>query len=460
MQHKIESAHQEPPIPMDIAPMPTEIDASYEVLEPDPEPPEIRVDLGDPKLPGPVLKQLLDAGLILTKSGHPMVHFKNITKLLAAIPETKDSLWEDTFHNQLFLLENGKPRPWRDNDLLSLMGVLQDKYWLHKLNKLTLEDAVANFAASKARSEPLDWLSTLKWDGTSRIENFMAECMDAEPSKYTFAVSKNFWISMVARIKRPGCKVDNMVVFEGPQGSMKSSALHAIGGKWFGELNERPDSKDFVLALSGKLLLEIAELDSFRRAESTTIKRIITTQVDRLRKPYGRVVVETPRSCIFAGTTNEVDYLQDQTGGRRFWPIKCGKIDLDKIHFFREQAFAEACYLYEQGEKWYIVPDTAKEEQELRTYDDSWMDLVAPFVYGKPEVKLIDILTQCLDFDSSRIKKMDEMRISTLLKKLGYSKKTQRKMGIPQKLWVKELSDEEKQATPVSHQPKIPNYLD
>jgi putative DNA primase/helicase len=465
MQHKIEVAHQESHVPLDplpdeMPPMPTEIDATYEVLEPEPSSPEIRIDMGELAIPQAIRGELTNAGMRFTVTGQPIVNLFSIKAILSNLPETKGTIWEDSFHNQLFIIDEGKSRPWVDDDLFKIQEILQGKYCLHRLTKQTLEDAISRYAASHARREPQDWLATLKWDGNQRIENFMAECMDAEPSQYTFAVSKNFWISLVARIKKPGCKVDNMVVFEGPQGSMKSSALQAIGGKWFGELNERPDSKDFVLALTGKILLEIAELDSFRRAESTTIKRIITTQTDRIRKPYGKTMVEMPRACIFAGSTNEVDYLQDQTGGRRFWPIKCGKIDLDKIKNFREQCFAEASYLYDQGEKWYVVPDSAKEEQELRTQDDSWMDLVAPFVYGKPEIKLIDVLTQALEFNASHIKRYDEVRAGTLLKKLGYSKKKLRRSGIQQKLWAKELSDEEKNATPVSHQPMIPTYLD
>ena len=474
MQHKINASHQEPAIeqepiaidkPIDESPLPeyqypTEIDAEFEVLEPEPQSPEIRIDTGEPSIPAQIMNDLTKAGMRFTKTGQPIVNLFSIKAILSNLPETKGVIWEDSFHNQLFINQNGTIRPWVDDDLFKIQELLQGKYCLHRLTKQILEDAISNYAAANSRREPQDWLATLKWDGTPRIENFMAECMDAEPSAYTFAVSKNFWISLVARIKRPGCKVDNMIVLEGIQGAMKSSALSIIGGKWFGELNDRPDSKDFVLSLTGKILLEIAELDSFRRAESTTIKRIITTQVDRIRKPYGKTVVEMPRACIFAGSTNEVDYLQDQTGGRRFWPIRCGKIDLDKIHFFREQAFAEASQLFDEGHSWWVVPDSAKEEQELRTQDDSWMDLVADFCYGKSEVKLIDVLTKALDFDASHIKRSDEVRGSTLLKKLGYLKKNKMKLGRQQKLWIKELSDEEKMATPQTEQPTLPTYLD
>ena len=115
--------------------------------------------------------------------------------------------------------------------------------------------------------------------------------------------------------------MDNMIVLEGEQGSLKSTALGALGGPWYAEVNESVQSKDFHLSLQGKMIIEIAELDSFSKAETTRIKQVITCQTDRYRKPYGHYTEDHPRTCVFAGSTNEDQYLRDHTGGWRFVPF-------------------------------------------------------------------------------------------------------------------------------------------
>ena len=164
-----------------------------------------------------------------------------------------------------------------------------------------------------------DWLESLKWDQVPRIEHFFENHFGADPR----AASANFWISLVARVCRPGCQVDNMVVLEGPQGIRKSSALRVIGGEWFTEQHESATGKGFFEVLQGKLLVEVSEMDSFSRAEVTKVKQIITCTNDRFRESYGRHAKDHPRQCIFVGTTNRDDWNTDVTGARRFWPIAC-----------------------------------------------------------------------------------------------------------------------------------------
>ena len=128
---------------------------------------------------------------------------------------------------------------------------------------------------------------------------------------------------MKAREFSTGCQVDNMVVLEGVQGIGKSRALRALGGKWYSSASESVMYKDFYLILTGSLIMEIAELDSFKKAEVTRIKQVISSPHDYYRVPYGRDAQVYPRMCVFVGTTNEREYLKDTTGARRFWPIKC-----------------------------------------------------------------------------------------------------------------------------------------
>lgn len=269
------------------------------------------------------------------------------------------------------------------------------------------------------------------------MAQFFPDYLGADKNEYTEAVSRNFWVGMVARVFNPGCKNDHMVVLEGPQGVGKSMALSSIGGKWHTESAEAFGSKDFYQGLHGKMIVEIAELDSFSKAEVTRVKQVVTARHDRFRASYARLAMDYPRQCIFVGTTNELNYLRDSTGARRFWPIKCGNIRIDQINSDREQLFAEAYQLYKSGARWHIVPASlASEEQENRYQHDEIEVAVTEYLEGKAFIIMRDLAKDHLKIDDARFDKRVQLRLGAILRRFGWESRRESVGGKQLRVWA------------------------
>lgn len=358
---------------------------------------------------------------VMGKSGLPICNIENALRVLDAVPGFTDLVWWDEFHERLFTPPG---REWTDRDTLSLLVRFQRDLGFQRLSDEMLYKALLAYGAHHVRNEPADWLNSLVWDGKPRVEGFLSRAFGAPDTDYIHAASRNWWRSIVARVLYPGCKVDTMVILEGPQGAGKSRALAIIGGKWFAEITESATSKDFYMCLSGKFLLEIAELDAFSRAEVTRIKQVITSQSDRYRAPFGRAAEDHPRRCVFVGTTNETNYLRDATGGRRFWPVEtgaAGPIDHAYIEANREQLFAEAVMQVKAKERWYEMPISTLAMQESRRSADEWEELVADFIARFPDgVTLSQIWTDAFSQGLNKFDRREQHRIANILRSLKW----------------------------------------
>jgi Virulence-associated protein E/CHC2 zinc finger len=251
--------------------------------------------------------------------------------------------------------------------------------------------------AHKRRFHPIrDYLGGLIWDGRERLKTWLSRYLGAGQSPYAEVVGRAFFIALVARIFQPGCKQDYMLILEGPQGALKSMACEIIAGEWFSDnLPDLREGKDVSQHLQGKWLIEIGELSALSKAEAAVLKAFVTRRAERYRPSYGRFEVNQPRQCVFVGTTNDDAYLKDPTGGRRFWPIKIGEIDLAALKANRDQLFAEAVHSFNAGAKWWpdrdFEAEYIKPEQAARYAADPWEEAVAEFLKAKERVTVAQI---------------------------------------------------------------------
>jgi predicted P-loop ATPase len=318
-----------------------------------------------------------------------------------------------------------EPRPVQDADVFRLQEFLQ-RAGLKNLGADTVHAAV-EVRGRECRFHPVrDYLEILKWDGTPRVENWLVRYLGAPESPYIQAIGRMFLISMVARIFEPGCKADYMLVLEGPQATLKSTACRILGGVHFSDnLPDVTIGKDVSQHLRGKWLIEVSEMHAMGRAEAALLKAFITRQVEQYRPPYCRREVVEPRQCVFIGTTNKQIYLRDETGGRRFWPVRTGRIDVTALKHDRDQLFAEAVAMYRKRIPWW--PDRAFEqqhiqtEQEARFEQDAWEETIEQFLASGPsKVTVSQLARDVLHIETARLGRADQNRIMAILERLGW----------------------------------------
>ena len=240
------------------------------------------------------------------------------------------------------------PRSIRDDDFFMLAANLE--YCDISVSKDTAADAAIRVAKEQSINPPREYLSRLRWDGTPRLDTWLTYYLgaDEQPPEYLALVGSKWLIGAVSRVFDPGCKFDSVLILEGTQGIGKSMALRSLstfnGQDFFLDSVGDIRSKDTLMTMQGKLIVEIAELASFRKSENEEIKAFITRQVDEYRPPYGRTVLRRPRYFVLAGSTNELEegYLTDDTGNRRYWPVKCGSIDAASVGSRRPAALGRS----------------------------------------------------------------------------------------------------------------------
>jgi putative DNA primase/helicase len=341
------------------------------------------------------------------------------------------------------------PFTWTDEDDIRTAAWLQDN------GIMTAKETAGQAVQTVAKDHPFhpvrDHLDALKWDNIKRIDDWLTLYLGADPSDYIRAVAAKWLIGAVARIYQPGCKNDSCLILEGEQGTLKSTALKALADPWFTDDIAELGTKDSALQTRGVWLIELSELDSMARSEVSRIKSFMSRATDRFRPPFGRRPIECPRECFFAGTVNHSNYLRDETGGRRFWPVKCGVIHIKELRRDKGQLWAEAVHRFRAGANWWLdekhLIQAASDEQQQRYEGDPWDDLIANWVkkperrtdsFGNPtadmvstseSVTITDILTHCIGKRPDTWNQWDKNRVGRCLRALGWESYQQRSDG-------------------------------
>jgi predicted P-loop ATPase len=369
--------------------------------------------------------------MILSDQGKVLPIMANVIEAIERDPDLSRRYGFDEMLVALTITDNPHPRPLTDQDVLELHDWLQKApIGLSKVPKQVAADAIELYGKRHAYHPLRRYLKRLKWDGRERVKQWLADYLDAADDNYSRAIGQMFLIAMVARIFQPGCKVDHMLILEGPQGELKSTACKVLAGDYFSDaLPELGTGKDVSVHLRGKWLIEIAEMHAFNRAEATHLKSFLSRTTERFRPPYGRLEVIEERQCVFVGTSNKDAYLRDETGGRRFWPLKCGAVQIDNLRSDRDQLLAEAVHLFKAKQPWWPDKDFERAhiapQQEARFEDDAWSGLVAAHLAGTQAttITIPQLAKAALELKSDRLGLAEQKRIAAILTRLGWQAK-------------------------------------
>ena len=372
--------------------------------------------------------------LLMGDKDKPRPVFTNALVALRSAPQWAGVIGFDEFAYRAVMR---KKAPW-------MTSAVRDEPWSDYFDSLTCEwlqrhdifvkpHEVTRAVQVVAREHPFhpvrDYLQACPCDGAPRLDTSAITYLGAADTPYSRAVVARWMISAVARIMEPGCKADCMLILEGPQGKLKSTALETLGTPWYTDELAELGTKDASMQLAGKWIFEMSELDSIIRVRGNTdrIKAFMSRKTDRYRPAYGAHVVELPRQCVFAGSSNkDHDHFGDDTGNRRFWPLTCGTIDIEGLRDVRHLLWGEAVQRYLALAPWWLDTEelqaAASEEQDARLTSDPWFEPIAGWLHrmGKSDTSIAEILENAIARRLPEQTKSDEIRVGLCLRKLGW----------------------------------------
>ena len=331
-------------------------------------------------------------------------------------------------------------RAWSSHDDSALFSLIQADYGLK--SRQDFADALKNVSMRNKFHPVRELLDSLTWDGKEHIRSLLPEYLGAEDSDYTYQVMRLWMLGAVSRVYKPGSKFDYTIILQGSQGIGKSTFLKlmALDDLWFNDSLDSLDSDKAVQSLTGSWIIELAELKSLARTAGgvESVKRFLTATQDKYRIPYERRADTFYRQCVFAGTTNKDDFLQDETGNRRFLIIHTGFTKTSKSLFTPEvmddikQAWAEAVHIWKNEDPQLILPEAciqqAKELQEANMADDGKRGIILDYLEGKTQVCAREIWFEALE-ESISPKSYQTSEINSIIAKVpGWQRmKTPRK---------------------------------
>ena len=363
-----------------------------------------------------------------------------INNLLAAVrrPDVIGvDIRTDTFRDEIMVATAGTTQ-WRkfgDADYVNLRSHLETgANGFQPIGREIVRDVVLAVADERKFDTAITWLNSLKWDGVRRVDRFLVDRFSAEDRPVNYAISAYTWTAMAGRVLVPGCKADMVPILVGLQGVGKSTAVAAMcpSPEFFAEVSFSEKEDDLSRKMRGKLLAEIGELRGLHTKELEAIKAFITRTHEHWIPKYREFETTFPRRLVFIGTTNKDQFLADDTGNRRWLPVRVGAVDVERVRAEATQCWAEAAVRFRaNGVEWKNAQDLSKEMHDEFSFQDEWEEPVRNWI-NKPlfdddkrghRLLSTEVIQGAIGLDLKNIKRGDEMRMGAVLRKLGFERR-------------------------------------
>ena len=357
-------------------------------------------DKGNKAIPSSAVS--LDLLTVTDSKGNEKVRqcAENVARVILGDSMLSGKIKEDTFgHRLMYLgqLDWRKPGDnygeWTDKDDGALESYLDIKYGLRNKNDYANG---FNMALLENEFNPLQsYLDALQWDGVPRIDDALNRYLGVEKTEYNLAAFRVFLLGAIKRAYNPGCKFDYMMVLIGKQGDGKSTLFKflACNDDWYDENFNFKDTnnKATIEKMAGKWFLEMGEMDTMKKdmVTSDALKAFVSSVSDDYRVPFAKRKETRKRQCVFCGTSNDINFLKDRTGNRRYLPIDCHAtsatrrrmFDYDTARPYFRQVIAEAVHEYKQDPD--VAPvlsfeleEAVKREQLAHLEEDVWVSII------------------------------------------------------------------------------------
>jgi hypothetical protein len=389
------------------------------------------------------------------KDGCPYANQRNIRLAMAKLDI---SVRFDSFSGRCLVEGLDGFGTYLDDAAMTRMWLLVEEHFHFRANKDFFWSVVEDLARRNTCHVVVDYLSDLVWDGVPRLDGWMARYLGAVENDYTRHVGWIMLVAAVRRVRQPGCKFDEMVILESPQGKAKSTALAilALRDEWFSDdLPLGSDSKVMIERTQGIWIVEAAELAGMSKRDVEHLKGSLSRRIDRARRAYGRLTEEVPRQFIIIGTTNSDKYLRDSTGNRRFWPVRVGEIDVDALRRDVDQLWAEAALREAEGVSIRMdrsIWEAAAAEQAARQqWDPYQMELYETLGEVRGKIRASDVW-RIIGKPVERRTQTDQQRVGDAMKALGFEHRQARFGGPPAYAYVRGEGIERKQRIKVKNE--------
>ena len=335
---------------------------------------------------------------INAKTGNPEATINNALLIITGDPMLRGRIGYSEFDGRKYARKQlpwdanrTYPDQWNDTDDAGLRLYLSRVWGI--TGRAIIDDALSVAMLQSTFHPVREYLSGLQWDGVERVDSVLVRAFNAEDTALTRTVTRKWMVAACKRIFEPGCKFDTMLVLVSPtQGSGKSMFGDTLAGSttgWFLDGIKSIENKDALQSLRGKWIVEMGEMAATKKSTNEAIKQFIACRTDSYRASYERYTRDYPRQCVFIGSTNTTEFILDETGGRRFWPVEVHATPADAAKRIallsdeRDQLWAEAMHYYRKGEKTYLEGDMLIESLKVQadsTQTDEWFGWVQAYL--------------------------------------------------------------------------------